>query len=220
MPTRIQVTVTYAQSLDGRIATRTGDSQWISGPETLHLAQTLRRDHGAIAVGINTVLRDDPALTCRLPQSRSPLRVVFDSDLRIPSESQIARTAGEYPSLVLAGPGAEPSKIASLRAMSLSVVQLPLNRAGGIDIDEALSTIHEHGAEELLVEGGRQLITSFLVRGVVDRMLVVTAPLLIGEGVSALGDLEVRNLDEALRPRVVKVGCMGDDVVWELSLHG
>jgi hypothetical protein len=103
MPHRPYVTLAFAQSIDGRIATITGESQWISGEETLSLSQEIRAASDAILVGVGTVIRDDPRLTCRLPGSPSPLRVILDGRLRVPLSSTILRTASEYPTVVFTG---------------------------------------------------------------------------------------------------------------------
>jgi 5-amino-6-(5-phosphoribosylamino)uracil reductase/diaminohydroxyphosphoribosylaminopyrimidine deaminase/5-amino-6-(5-phosphoribosylamino)uracil reductase len=211
------VTVSYAQSLDGRIATRTGDSQWISGPETLQLSQELRRDHDGILVGIGTVLKDDPLLTCRLPGCRSPHRIVLDGAARLPPESQIARTAFDVPVTVFTASGNERRK---KRLRELGIVVQECERAageGGVDLGALLARIDRMGIGSLYVEGGSRVITSFLRARLVDRLIVVIAPLIIGEGVAAVGDLGVRSLADALAPTTVRADRSGKDLVWELS---
>lgn len=219
-----RVTVSYAQSLDGRIATATGDSRYISCPATLRLAQRLRRDNQAILVGIGTVLRDDPELSCRLPGCASPLRVVLDSHLRLPPESTIARTAGRLPTIVFCRDGgevAEPclaERRSRLESCGVRVVCLPADAEGRLPPRQVLEALKREGLDSLFVEGGGRVITSFLRAGVVRRMLVVVAPLLIGEGVAAVGELGVRDLADALRPRRVRVRRLGCDRVWDLDL--
>jgi riboflavin-specific deaminase-like protein len=224
----IPVTLAYAQSIDGRIATKTGESRWISGNETLALAQELRKNHDAIAVGINTVLRDDPLLTCRLPDCRHPLRIVFDSRLRLPPSCRIALTASGVETLVfcdaeeLLSPEAG-SKRKMLRGLGIQVQGISKDKGGpaaggGLCMRSALDHLSGLGIESLLVEGGAELITSFLLSGFVRRLVVVTAPLFIGQGVEAVGDLGIEKLTEAVRPRKAAMRLLGGDVVWELEL--
>lgn len=211
------VTVSYAQSLDGRIATRTGDSQWISGPETLQLSQELRRDHEGILVGIGTVLKDDPLLTCRLPGCRSPHRIVLDGSARLPPESQIARTASDVPVTLFAGSGNERRK-KRLRDLGVVIEECePAFGDGGVDLGALLATLDRTGIRSLYVEGGSRVITSFLKARLVDRLIVVIAPLIIGEGVAAVGDLGVSSLADALAPTTVRTERAGQDLIWELS---
>jgi 5-amino-6-(5-phosphoribosylamino)uracil reductase/diaminohydroxyphosphoribosylaminopyrimidine deaminase/5-amino-6-(5-phosphoribosylamino)uracil reductase len=218
------VTLAYAQSLDGRIATASGDSQWISGEETLALSQELRRDHGAVAVGINTVLRDDCLLTCRLPGSPNPLRVVFDSRLRMPASCRIALTARETKTLLFCALGERTSpegaeRGRALEAAGVRIVELPrAHDQPGLRLAGALEAIGELGIDSLLVEGGSALLTSFLRARLATRLVVVTAPIFIGRGIAAIGDLGVDRLTEALRPRKAAARTMGADVVWELEL--
>jgi 5-amino-6-(5-phosphoribosylamino)uracil reductase/diaminohydroxyphosphoribosylaminopyrimidine deaminase/5-amino-6-(5-phosphoribosylamino)uracil reductase len=216
-----RITISYAQSLDGRIATATGDSRWISGPSTLRLAHRLRRDHEALLVGIGTVLRDDPQLTCRLPgkRSRSPARVVLDSALRLPPDCRLARGAGELPTLVFTA-RASAARRSALEALGVRVVESPPDPEGRVALRWALEHLADLGYASLFVEGGARVITSFLRQHLVHRLLVVVAPLLIGEGVQAVGDLGVRALSEALRPRRCRVRRFGTERVWELEFDG
>jgi riboflavin-specific deaminase-like protein len=220
MERRLRVTVSYAQSIDGRIATATGDSRWISGPGTLKLAQRLRKTHEAVLVGIGTVLRDDPELTCRLRGCPSPVRVILDSRLRLPPESTVVRTADSVPTVVLTTSGASAEARRKLELWGVRVAVLPADDAGRIDVAEVVKYLAAEGFRSLFVEGGGQVITSFLRARLVDRLVVVTAPLVIGAGTEAVGDLGVRGLSEALRPERARVRRIGADLVWELSFHG
>ena len=223
--TRPEVLVTFAQSLDGRIATRTGQSQWISGNETLQLAQELRRDNDAILVGIGTVLQDDPKLTCRLPGCSSPLRVVLDGSLRMPLASNIAATAGDIETIVFTDVDTLPSTRADIlaeRGIAVRGVprshELPGTTRPGLDLRMVLAELDARGVSSLMVEGGSAVITAFLSTGVVDRMVVVTAPLVIGEGVPAVGSLGVSALADALRFTTRDVRLLGQDVEWSLDV--
>lgn len=216
MAPRPRITISYAQSLDGRIATADGESQWISGPETLQLSQELRRDNQAILVGIGTVLRDDPLLTCRLPGCLSPLRVVLDSALRLPSGAKVTTTTRDAATLVLTTAG-DGDRMKELRSLGAEVETVGRGDDGRVSLVGALDVLTRRGVESVYVEGGAAVITAFIRGGLVDRLLVVTAPVLIGAGVEAVGDLGVRRLADALRPRVVSLERRGDDMVWELA---
>ncbi len=212
------VTVGYAQSIDGRIATIGGESRWISSPGTLRLAQRLRRDHQVIVAGIDTVLRDDPELTCRLPRAANPVRVILDSRLRLPEQSKIGRTARGVPTIVLTRPGRPAERARRLEELGIQVREVDADDAGRIEVRAAMAYLGGRGFRSIFVEGGGRVITSFLRSGLVRRMLIVVAPLLIGEGIPAVGDLGVRALAEAIRPPRFRTRRLGPDLVWELFL--
>ncbi len=214
---RLFVTISYAQSIDGKIATLTGRSQWISGPKSLKLAHRLRRDHDAIVVGVGTVLEDNPELTCRIKECLSPVRVVFDSTLRIPLESKIVSTASQVPLVVLTREPVLESKRRQLEEQGAEVRVVPADNEGGVSVPAALASLSDSGLNRIFVEGGVRLITSFLKAGVVNRMLVVTAPIIIGHGIPAIGDLGILELKDALRPKRFKSKRLGADLVWELD---
>jgi riboflavin biosynthesis pyrimidine reductase len=239
MKTTPRITVSYAQSLDGRIATATGDSRWISCSRTLTLAHRLRRDHEVILVGIGTVLRDDPELSCRLKRSsRSPVRVILDSRLRLPPDSTIVRTCKTYRTIVYtledtADSGAEGAAVVDMMAgtaasdaaagrrvdlerAGVEVCEAGADAQGRVSVVDVVEDLANRGFRSIFVEGGGQVITSFLRAGLVHRMIVVTAPLLIGRGVEAIGELGTASLAQALRPRRSRVRRLGSDRVWEL----
>jgi riboflavin-specific deaminase-like protein len=238
-----RITVSYAQSLDGRIATVTGDSRWISCAKTLTLAHRLRRDHQVILVGIGTVLRDDPELSCRLGgRSRSPVRVILDSSLRLPADSTIARTCKTYRTIVYTlrqarspeessavvdvikgggkSAGAAADRRAVLEQAGIEVYEVGADEQSRVSVDQVVADLTHRGFTSIFVEGGAQVITSFLRKGLVHRMVVVTAPVIIGRGVEAIGELGITTLAQALRPRRSRVGRVGTDRVWELIFDG
>jgi len=210
------ITVSFAQSIDGRLATKTGTSQWISGSGTLELAQRLRRDNDAIAVGIGTVLKDDPLLTCRLEGSASPLRVIFDSKLRIPLDSQIAKTARIHDTLVFTCGSASLKKRECLEEKGLEIRLTGSDGEERVSLPEAMLHLASRGCARVLVEGGAGIITSFLKTGMVGRILIVTAPIIIGQGIEAIGDLGIGRLEDAFKPLSFQVETVGQDVVWDL----
>jgi riboflavin-specific deaminase-like protein len=212
-----RITVSYAQSLDGRIATSTGDSRWISCPRTLTLAHKLRRDNEVILVGIGTVLRDDPELSCRLKRPcPSPVRVVLDSHLRLPTESTILRTCGTYRTIVYTTTGTNPDRRRRLESSGVGVHEIAADEQGQVPVRSVVENLAGQGFRTVFVEGGAKIITSFLRAGLVHRMIVVIAPVIIGRGVEAVGDLEITSLDQALRPRRSRTRRLGRDRVWEL----
>src|SRR6266850_2247738 len=159
------VTVHYAQTLDGRIASRTGDSRWVSGEGSLRLAHELRAAHDAVLVGIGTVLADDPKLTVRLAAGTSPVRVVVDSRLRIPLGANVLKddTAATIVATTHAAP--EP-KAASIRSHGAVVLRARAASDGTVDLVDLLRRLRGRGVRTLLLEGGRGMITSALRDGV------------------------------------------------------
>ncbi len=206
------VTVHYAQTIDGRIASRTGDSRWVSGERSLRLAHELRAAHDAVLVGIGTVLADDPKLTVRLVPGDSPVRVVVDSHLRVPLDANVLRTA-DARTIVATTALASEERAAAIRMRGAEVLRVK-DDDGQVDLRDLLAHLRGAGIRSLLIEGGRGIITTALRERVVDRLTVCIAPKVIGEGIAAVGDLHIDRLRDAMTfERAGFIAC-GDDVVF------
>jgi GTP cyclohydrolase II len=213
---RPYVVLKYAQTLDGRIATGDGDSKWISGEEERTLSHALRAACDAVLVGVGTVLRDDCRLNVRMVPGASPLRVVLDSTLRTPSTAQLFD--GDTPTVFLTTDEASEDDRKRVREAGAGIRVLPPG-PGGVDLKAALAQLREEGVRSLLVEGGAQVITSLLSAGLADRLIVGTAPRIIGAGTEAVGDLGVARVTEGILLRNRSVHLTTDDVVtaWDVG---
>jgi diaminohydroxyphosphoribosylaminopyrimidine deaminase/5-amino-6-(5-phosphoribosylamino)uracil reductase len=210
------VTLKLATSLDGRIATATGESRWITGPEARQQAHLLRATHDAILVGTDTVLADDPQLTCRLPglEAHSPVRVTLDARSRIPLQAKLIGDARQIPTWLLAGPDTDAARRAALEASGVVVISTPLDDAGRINLPQALGRLGERGLTRLLVEGGGRLAAALLQAGLVDRLVWFHAPLALGAGgIAAVGGLGSDRLADAPRFTRVSSEPIGADVL-------
>ncbi len=207
------VTVSYAQTLDGRIATSTGSSQWISAPESLRFTHELRAEHDAIMVGVGTACKDDPRLTVRLVAGRNPMRVVVDSTLRTPLTAAVL-TDGAAPGTVLAVTDrASAAKRARVRALGADVLCLPSDAGGRVDLAALLAALHDRGVGSVLVEGGAGMITALLHARLVDRLVVCVAPKVLGAGIEAVGDLGISEIAGALVLADASVTPCGVDLI-------
>lgn len=177
------VTMKYAMTMDGKIACFTGESKWITGEEARQFVQHERLRHSAIMVGIGTVLADDPLLTCRLENGRDPIRIICDSQLRIPLNSNIVRTAEKVPTIVAAVTGSE-DKAELLRERGINVIQTaPAD--GKVDLRELMRILGEDmKIDSILLEGGAELNWSALNSGIVTKAQAHIAPKIFG-GVNA-----------------------------------
>jgi diaminohydroxyphosphoribosylaminopyrimidine deaminase/5-amino-6-(5-phosphoribosylamino)uracil reductase len=209
------VTVKWAQTLDGKIATAQGRSRWISSPVSLKLAHRLRATHDAILVGVNTVIKDNPELTTRLVRGRSPVRVVLDSRLRIPPDSKVLTNQSAARTLVAATPAAPPEKLSALKNMGIEVLTLPPDSSSRVDLKALLKTLARRQISSVLVEGGSEVITSFLRLGLADKIICIIAPKLMGAGVSPLADLNITDVGQSLKLNFTKVYRSGEDIVVE-----
>lgn len=169
-----------ALSLDGRIASRTGASKWITGAESRAYSHTLRSRYDAVMVGINTVLADDPRLTVRAVTGRNPIRVIIDSKLRVPDGSKILRTADEVPTCIVTTIGADESRISTLEALGVSVLRVPGTAEGRCDMRVTLRELAKREVVSVLCEGGAELAGTLLAGRQVDRLHAFMAPLLLG----------------------------------------
>ena len=194
------VTLKLATSADARVATRTGESQWITGAEARAAGQQLRASHDAILIGSGTALADDPLLTCRLPglEARSPARIVLDGSVRLAPTSQLAATAGEVPTWLITREDAPVDRTAPLRARRVELIEAVAGPDGRLDPGSVLRLLAGRGITRLLIEGGPTVATAFLRARLVDRLAWFRAPLLLGgDGVPALGPLDIDRLDQA-----------------------
>jgi diaminohydroxyphosphoribosylaminopyrimidine deaminase/5-amino-6-(5-phosphoribosylamino)uracil reductase len=209
------VTLKWAQTLDGRIATAQGSSRWISSPESLKLAHRLRAANDAILVGVSTVIKDNPELTTRLVKGRNPLRVILDSALGILLDAKILKNQDKAKSLVVSTPLADKQKFAALQKMGIEVLITPPDKQGRVDIEKLLKILGERDITSLLVEGGGEVITSFLRLGLADKVVAIIAPKILGQGTDAVGDLNIADLAKAYNLTVEKVYRSGLDIVME-----
>ena len=194
------VTLKLATSLDGRIATASGESRWITGPAARERTHLLRAMHDAILVGTATVLADDPQLTCRLEglEHRSPVRIALDRNLVIPHEVRLVAEARRTPTWFITLSGSDPGRRNGLRGAGVEILDAVPDATGRIDLRDALRRLGERGLTRLLVEGGGRLAASLLRAGLVDRLVWLHAPLLLGgDAVPAVQALGLGALAEA-----------------------
>jgi 3,4-dihydroxy 2-butanone 4-phosphate synthase/GTP cyclohydrolase II len=215
-PDRPYVVVKYAQTLDGRIATATGDSKWISGEAERRASHALRASSDAVLVGAGTVAQDDPQLTVRMVPGASPLRVVLDSSLRTPpTASVLSADAG---TVIVTTRDADQARRAALVAAG-AVVRDVAAGPGGVSIEAALQLLRASGVASLLVEGGSRVITSLLAARLVDRLIVSISPTIVGRGVEAVGPLGITTIADGIDLRNRRTCVAGDDVLfaWDVG---
>jgi diaminohydroxyphosphoribosylaminopyrimidine deaminase/5-amino-6-(5-phosphoribosylamino)uracil reductase len=207
---RPYVTLKAAVTLDGRIATRTGDARWVTGEESRRLVHRLRDRVDAVLVGAGTARADDPRLTTRLPGGRGhdPVRVVLDTDLSLPADLALFRLRSPAPTVV-----AHASR--RTRRLGARVELLRCRRGrGGVDLRDLLAKLAERGVTHLLVEGGARVHARFLAEGLVDRVLVFVAPKLAGgDGIPMVAGPGPARMADALRLEEVQVERVGEDVL-------
>ncbi|HUO21469.1 MAG TPA: RibD family protein [Caulobacteraceae bacterium] len=207
------VTLKLATSLDGRIATATGESRWITGERSRRTVHELRAGHDAVIVGVDTALIDDPALTVRLDghESAQPARVVLDSRQRLPADSQLARTARQIPTWVVT----TGAPRAALIDLGVRVIQVDADADGRPAPAAALQALAQAGLNAVMIEGGGRVAASFLSAGLVDRIEWFRAPILLGaDGLPAVGALALRRLADAPSFRRTDARESGADL-WE-----
>lgn len=207
------VTLKLATSLDGRIATASGESRWITGEESRRVVHQLRAAHEAVLAGIETVLADDPELTVRLPgyEGPQPARVVLDSGQRLPLDGKLVGGAGRIRTLAVSVQAPRPD----LTARGVTVLQVPAGPDGRPNPKATLQALAEAGLRRVLIEGGGQVAASFLSLGLVDRIEWFRAPILLGaEGRPCMGALGLQRLAQAPSFRRVEAAPCGADL-WE-----
>ena len=209
------------QSLDGRIATVSGESHYITGPEDIRRLHRLRALVDAVIVGAGTVALDDPGLTVREVEGENPVRVVLDPDGRLGQDHRVF-SDGAAPTLVVRRAAEDDPQAAgddpqAPKDSPPEVLTLPASGAGGFEPGAVLEALRAHGLRRVLVEGGGVTVSRFLEAGVLDRLHLTVAPLLMGSGRPGITLPPIENLDQSLRARCRHVP-LGDDLLFDLDL--
>lgn len=216
---RPMVTLKLATSFDGRIATATGESQWITGPQARRAGHVLRARHDAVLVGGGTARADDPSLDVRgLGAVRQPVRMVWSRHLDLPMTGRLAQVAAAHPVWLCHGEDADPALVQSWAGLGARLIPVPVGAARQIDAARALQALGQAGLTRVLCEGGGALAASLLAAGLVDRIVGFTAGLALGaEGRPSLGALGLDRLSDAPRFRLSDLRAVGGDAmhVWE-----
>ena len=210
------VTLKIAQSLDGKIATATGESQWITGQAARAYGHLLRAHYDAILIGVGTALADDPSLTCRLPglEYRTPLRIVLDTRLRLTEWSKLAQTAQTVPTLVYTASLITENKGGALEACGAQVVRVAKDAGGRPRAEAVLADLAARGVTRLLVEGGAAVHAAFLNADLVDRLEIFSAPMILGgAGLNSVEALAALSLNEAPQFVTVARRSLGPDLL-------
>jgi len=212
------VTIKYDQTLDGRIATATGESQWISSAASLKFAHQLRAEHDSILVGRKTVAKDNPELTVRLVSGRNPLRVIVDSELKISPEAKVLQNISKAPTLIATIKKANNTKFKSIVSSGAEVITVKADKEGRVDLKNLFNILAAKQISSILIEGGSQIITSVLKNNLANRIVTVIAPKIIGKGIEAVGDLNIRSLNSAKILSIQKVRRNGNDIIIDSRL--
>jgi diaminohydroxyphosphoribosylaminopyrimidine deaminase / 5-amino-6-(5-phosphoribosylamino)uracil reductase len=210
------VTLKLGVTLDGCIATKSGESRWITGPAARGVVARMRAEHDCVLVGIGTVLADDPGLICSLDGfgDRPRWRAVADSALRIPLGSKLVRNAVAHPLILLTTETAEAQRAALLEAQGVTILRCQANKSGGLDVNDALRRLAGRGITSVLSEGGAKMAGALLSSGLVDRLAWHRAPILLGDGgLPAIQGLGVERLADAFRLRLLMREAYEEDVL-------
>ena len=212
------VTIKYAQTLDGRIATATGESQWISSEASLKFTHQLRAAHDAILVGAGTVIKDNPELTVRLVHGRNPLRVIVDSELKISQQAKVFQNISGARTLIATIKTAHDPQFQNIAGSGAEIITIKADRKGNVDLKKLFKTLAGRKISSILIEGGAQIITSVLKNNLANRLVTIIAPKIIGSGIEAVGDLNIRSLGAAKILSIQKISRCGDDIIIDSRL--
>ncbi len=210
------VIMKVASSLDGKIATSTGESKWITGDSARKLAHKLRHICDAILVGKNTILKDNPELTCRLIKGKNPVRLILDTHLTLDLNFKIFEIDETKKTIIICGEKVDSEKEKVLRKKRVEVWKLPLNKKGNIDLNALLEKCNENNICSILVEGGGKVHGNFLEENLVDEIFYIIGPIIIGDkmGVPAVEREPLESLKSATFLKEIKVKKLGDSFLF------
>ena len=214
--------VKCAATLDGRIATKTGDSRWVTGEESRQFVHQLRHAVDAVMVGINTVEKDDPSLTTRLTTRQKnlkqldPIRIILDTHLRISEKAKLLQLHSDSDTILITAPLVSSDKKARLEKKGVRIIESPVID-GLIDLDRLMDLLGSLGITSLLIEGGGRVFASALSTGIVDKVLFFYAPKILGgdDGIPICKGPGVDLMDNCIQVKDIRVRRFGDDIMVE-----
>lgn len=213
------VTLKFAQTLDGKIATTSGDSRWISGPTSLKFTHLLRSFHDAILVGVDTIIQDDPRLTVRLIKGKNPLKIIIDSRLRTPLDSKIMQGRSLHSTIIATTPLSSPQRVNRYRSTGADVWIISQDRSDRVHLPNLLHKLGQKGIRSILVEGGSETIRSFLEKRLVDHLFIFIAPKIIGKGITGLDISVLQRFKNTIPLSHSDLFQSGDDILLSLPVH-
>ena len=206
------VILKVAMSVDGKIATSTGDSKYITSKEARTYVHQLRSEVDAVMVGLNTVLRDNPELTPRLVKGKDPMKIVVDSKLKIPKNCNLMKNPAKL--IIATTNNALKNTIKKFQQKGINVI-ITKSKSGFVDLDDLMKQLGKHEITSVMIEGGSQLNSSAIKEGIVDKALIFAAPKIIGNGIGAIGSLGIKKIDKAINLKNPIVKKIGKDVLIE-----
>lgn len=206
------VSIKVAMSLDGRIATATGDSKYITSKEARAYVHQLRSEADAVMVGLNTVLRDNPELTPRLVKGKDPVKVVVDSSLKIPKSCNLMKDPSKL--IIATTNKASKNEIKKLQQKGVNIVTTK-SKKGMVDLRDLMRQLGKHEITSVMIEGGSELNSSAIRAGVVDKILIFAAPKIIGNGLGAIGNLGITKINKAINLKDPVSRRIGKDMLVE-----
>ena len=206
------VTIKVAMSADGRIATSSGDSKYITSTEARKVVHQLRTEADAVLVGVNTVIRDNPQLTPRLVQGKDPLKIVLDSTLKMPEKCNLMKEPSKL--LVATTNKASKSKLDALRQKGVNIITLN-QKNGMVDLKQLMEELGKREMTSVMIEGGTEVNSSAIKAGIVDKIVIFAAPKIIGSGKGAIGNLGITKINKAINLKNTKTEKVGNDLMIE-----
>ena len=204
--------IKVAMSLDGRIATKTGDSKYITSREARKYVHQLRTEIDAVMVGVNTVLRDNPELTPRLFKGKDPMKIVVDSNLKISKNCNLMKNPAKL--IIATTKKAPKNDIKKLQQKGVNVIITKLKK-GLVDLQDLMKQLGKHEITSVMIEGGSELNSSAIKEGIVDKVLIFAAPKIIGNGLGAIGNLGINKIDKAINLKNTITKKIGQDLLIE-----
>jgi diaminohydroxyphosphoribosylaminopyrimidine deaminase / 5-amino-6-(5-phosphoribosylamino)uracil reductase len=216
MKKRPFVTLKLAQTLDGCIATASGDSKWITSETSRVKTHQLRAGNDAILVGSNTVRADDPQLSVRHIMGKSPTKIVLDARLDLPTGLKIFSGA---PLILVAAKGVGEDRVQERENRGAVVWQVDASETGRLDLSQVMEKAMSAGFDTVLIEGGSRVAASAFLAGIVDKMVVFIAPKILGAGLPSVGSMGLERIAESIQLLDVEVDQSGDDLMVTASIQ-
>ena len=212
------VTLKIAQTLDGKIADKQGDSKWVSSLLSRRYVHELRSKYDAVLIGLGTVMKDNPSLTVRLTEGRNPRRVILDTGLKLSTEHKLFSSNSDKKLIIVTSNKnkSKERKIKKIKSKGAEVIFVREDR-GKLNLKNILKELAKINITSVLVEGGKAIFSSFVKENLFDDLLVFISPKILGNGIPAVSDLGIKSISKSLKVKFVNAEMIGDDVLAELT---